>query len=70
MYFIDKLERGLGNIPEIPLATIILGAMSKTAWFKGAKKALSYTRILMHIFKHFNVDVTSELHCITLLSLL
>ena len=60
VYFLDKIEAGLGNISRILISTIILGAMSRIAAFKGVKKALPYARILTRIFEHFSVDLTGE----------
>ena len=60
VYFLDKLEAGLGNVSGIPISTIILGAMSRTAGFKGAKKALPYARTLTRIFEHFGVNLIGE----------
>ena len=60
VYFLDKLEAELGNISGIPISTIILGAMSRIAAFKSAKKTLPDARVLMHIFEYLSVDWIGE----------
>jgi len=60
LYFLDKLENGLGDIFRIPLTAIILGTMARVVGHKNKQKISSYGHLFTLIFNCSDVDMADE----------